>query len=70
MGEWEPKGILDDEDVRMRLRIMHAVDKSLDQIKVTDLCEKSVYLAKCSIGTSIASTVCIGGGRCTSTSFT
>ena len=40
MGEWEPKGILDDEDVRMRLRIMHAVDKSLDQIKVTDLCEK------------------------------
>lgn len=42
MGEWEPKGILDDEDVRMRLRIMHAVDKSLDQIKVTDLCDRYI----------------------------
>ncbi|MEG1493342.1 MAG: TetR/AcrR family transcriptional regulator [Gordonibacter sp.] len=37
---WEPKGIFDDEDVQMKLRIMHAVDRSLDQIKVGDLCEK------------------------------
>ncbi|WP_244596934.1 TetR/AcrR family transcriptional regulator [Paraeggerthella hongkongensis] len=41
VDSWEPKGLFDDEDVQMKLRIMHAVDRSLDQIKVTDLCERA-----------------------------
>lgn len=36
-----PKGLLDNEDVQQKLRIMHAVDKSLDQISVTEICEKT-----------------------------
>ncbi|MEG0376548.1 MAG: TetR/AcrR family transcriptional regulator, partial [Raoultibacter sp.] len=31
----------DNEDVQMKLRIMHSVEQSLDQIKVSDLCEKA-----------------------------
>lgn len=32
---------LDDPDVQARLRIMHAVDRSLDQITITELCARS-----------------------------
>lgn len=39
-NSWEPQGLFDDEDVQARLEIMHAVDKSLDQIVVSDLCKK------------------------------
>lgn len=38
---WRHGGIFDDEDVKIRLEFMHAVDKSLDQITVTELCEKT-----------------------------
>lgn len=38
---WEPQGLFDNEDVQIKLRIMHAVDGSLDQITVADLCEKT-----------------------------
>ncbi|WP_139652700.1 TetR/AcrR family transcriptional regulator [Raoultibacter phocaeensis] len=38
---WEPQGLFDSEDVQIKLRIMHAVDGSLDQITVADLCEKT-----------------------------
>lgn len=38
---WEPRGLFDSEDVQIKLRIMHAVDRSLDQVTVADLCEKT-----------------------------
>lgn len=37
---WEPAGLFDDEEVQQKLRIMHAVDCSLDQLKVSELCER------------------------------
>lgn len=41
IDSWEPAGLFDDEDVQMKLRIMHAVDRSLDRIKVSELCERA-----------------------------
>lgn len=38
---WESQGLFDSEDVQVKLRIMHAVDCSLDQLTVADLCEKT-----------------------------
>ena len=37
----EPDSFLDDPDVQEKLRIMHAVDRSLDQITVTELCARA-----------------------------
>ena len=39
--DWEHKGLLDSEDVQIKLRIMHAVDRSLDHITVGELCERA-----------------------------
>jgi len=38
---WEQAVIFDDPEVRARRHIMHAVDKSLDQITITELCNKA-----------------------------
>lgn len=38
---WGPNNLFDDPDVQMKLHIMHAVDRSLDQITITELCARA-----------------------------
>ena len=38
---WDPDSFLNDADVQAKLRIMHAVDRSLDQITVTQICTRA-----------------------------
>lgn len=39
--EWALSDIFAGEDVQLKLKVMHAVDKSLDQITVSSICEKA-----------------------------
>lgn len=38
---WDPDSFLNDADAQAKLRIMHAVDRSLDQITVTQICTRA-----------------------------
>ena len=38
---WGPDSFLSDADVQAKLHIMHAVDRSLDQITVTQICTRA-----------------------------
>lgn len=38
---WGPDSFLDDPDVQEKRRIMHAVDRSLDQTTVTEICSRA-----------------------------
>lgn len=37
----DPAGLFDDEGVQLKLKIMHAVDRSLDQITVSRICKRA-----------------------------
>lgn len=39
--DWNYAEIFDDESVQLKLKIMHAVDRSLDQITVSKVCESA-----------------------------
>ena len=50
-------------DIRTKMKIMHAVDKSLDRVTISEICEKAGNRVKRFTDTSKASTISPGGSR-------